>query len=146
MQTMTALGYSEALTYAFESPKVYDRLNIPQNHEYRNAIKLKNPLGEDFSIMRTLTLGGLLESIARNYNKGNESAALFEIADTYAKAPVIASEAKHAGERSLQSRSKNLVTVKRKRTFDTPQPVIPGLTRDLANHYCSFRIIYSAKL
>jgi len=82
-RAMTALGYYEAMTYPFESPKVYDKLNIPPGHDYRNAITLKNPLGEDFSIMRTVTLGGLLESIARNYNKGNENVALFEIADTY---------------------------------------------------------------
>jgi len=81
--SMTALGYSEALTYAFESPKVFDKLNIPQGHESRKTINLKNPLGEDFSVMRTLPLGGLLESVARNYNKGNENVALFEIAHTY---------------------------------------------------------------
>jgi phenylalanyl-tRNA synthetase beta chain len=85
-RTMTALGYNEALTYAFESPKVFDKLNIPEGHEARNTVNLKNPLGEDFSIMRTLPLGGLLESIARNYNKGNENAALFEIAHTYSRA------------------------------------------------------------
>ena len=84
-RTMTAMGYYEALTYPFESPRVYDKLTIPAGHGYRNAITLKNPLGEDFSIMRTVSLGGLLESIARNYNKGNENVALFEIADTYAE-------------------------------------------------------------
>jgi len=82
-RTMTALGYSEALTYPFESPKVFDKLNIPQGHFTRNAVTLKNPLGEDFSIMRTVPVGGLLESLSRNYNKGNEKVALFEIAHTY---------------------------------------------------------------
>jgi len=84
-RAMTALGYNEAMTYPFESPKVYDKLNIPAGHGYRKAITLKNPLGEDFSIMRTVSLGGLLESVARNHNKGNENVALFEIADTYAE-------------------------------------------------------------
>jgi len=79
----TSLGYNEAMTYPFESPKVFDKLNIPSDHILRNVVKLKNPLGEDFSIMRTVPLGGLLESIARNYNKGNENVALFEVASTY---------------------------------------------------------------
>ena len=102
-QAMTALGYSEALTYPFESPKVFDKLNIPaeihKNAEVKDAfdavyllhngsvkstaICLKNPLGEDFSIMRTISIGGLLESLSRNYNKGNENVSLFEIASTY---------------------------------------------------------------
>jgi len=80
----TSLGYNEALTYPFESPKVFDKLNIPQDHALRNAVTLKNPLGEDFSIMRTVPVGGLLESIARNYNKGNENVALFEVARVFA--------------------------------------------------------------
>ena len=81
--TMLALGYSEALTYPFESPKVFDKLNLPASSPLRDAVTLKNPLGEDFSILRTITLGGLLESLARNYNKGNEGAALFEMSCTY---------------------------------------------------------------
>jgi len=82
-RTMVSLGYSEALTYPFESPKVFDKLQIPQGHNLRNAVCLKNPLSEDFSIMRTVSIGGLLESLLRNYNKGNENVALFEIAHTY---------------------------------------------------------------
>jgi len=84
-RTMNALGYNEALTYPFESPKVFDKLNIPAGHDLRNAIELKKPLGEDFSIMRTLPFGGLLESLTRNFNKGNDNVALFEIAHTYGK-------------------------------------------------------------
>lgn len=83
-QTMAALGYSEALTYPFESPKVLDKLLIPADDNSRNTIvKLKNPLGEDFSIMRTIPLNGLLESLSRNQNKGSESVSLFEIANVY---------------------------------------------------------------
>ena len=84
-RTMTALGYNEALTYPFESPKVFDKLNTPQGHPITDAVHLRNPLGEDFSIMRTLPLGGLLESLSRNTNKGNENVSLFEIAHTYHK-------------------------------------------------------------
>jgi len=79
-----ALGYSEALTYPFESPKVMDKLLIPQENNLRtNAVHLKNPLGEDFSVMRTLPVAGLLESLARNYNKGSKTTRLFELACTY---------------------------------------------------------------
>jgi phenylalanyl-tRNA synthetase beta chain len=80
---MVALGYCEALTYPFESPKVFDRLALAQDDPLRNAIRIQNPLGEDFSVMRTVTLNGLLESLALNFNRKNEYARLYELAYAY---------------------------------------------------------------
>jgi len=81
---LTALGYSEAMTYPFESPKVFDKLNIGAEEPFAQAaVTLQNPLGEDFSILRTVPFGGLLDSIARNHNKGNPDTAIFEFAHTY---------------------------------------------------------------
>ena len=80
---LVALGYNESLTYPFESPKVFDKLCLPQEHNLRNCTTLKNPLGEDFSIMRTTTVGSMLDSMARNYSKGNQNVQLFEIAHIY---------------------------------------------------------------
>jgi len=80
---MTALGYSEAMTCTIESPKIFDKLNIPQHSELRNSVTISNPLGEDFSIMRTTSLNGILQSLALNFNRRNESARLFELAKVY---------------------------------------------------------------
>jgi len=82
-ETMTAFGYSEALTYAFESPKVFDKLRIAPDSPLRHTVNILNPLGEDFSIMRTSTWNGMLTSLATNYNRRNEFAALFELAKVY---------------------------------------------------------------
>ncbi|MCL2404778.1 MAG: phenylalanine--tRNA ligase subunit beta [Defluviitaleaceae bacterium] len=82
-QAAVALGYYEAKTFPFESTKVYDKLLLPQGHDDRNAMVIKNPLGEDMSIMRTLTLNGLLESLSRNFNNSNQAAYLFEVSKTY---------------------------------------------------------------
>lgn len=76
-------GLCEAMTYSFESPKVFDKLNIPEEHELRKTVVISNPLGEDYSIMRTITLNGMLSSLSTNYNRRNESAGLFEIAKVY---------------------------------------------------------------
>jgi len=81
--TMTALGYSEAMTCTIESPKVFDKLNIPQHSGLRNVVAINNPLGEDFSVMRTTSLNGILQSLAINFNRRNESARLFELAKVY---------------------------------------------------------------
>ena len=76
-------GLCEAMTYSFESPKVFDKLNIPADSELRKTVVISNPLGEDYSIMRTTTLNGILTSLSTNYNRRNESAGLFEIAKIY---------------------------------------------------------------
>ncbi len=77
--TMISNGLCEAMTFTFESPKVFDKLLIPENSDLRKTVNIYNPLGEDFSIMRTTTLNGMLNSISTNYNRRNEEAALFEI-------------------------------------------------------------------
>lgn len=76
-------GFSGGMCYSFESPKVFDKLLIPENSEYRQAIEIMNPLGEDFSIMRTLPLNGILTSLATNYNRRNKNARLYELANVY---------------------------------------------------------------
>lgn len=81
--TMISCGLSQALTYSFESPKVFDRLNIEKDSTFRNTVNISNPLGEDFSIMRTSTLNGMLTSISTNYNRRNKEAHLFEIGKVY---------------------------------------------------------------
>jgi len=81
--TMTASGLCEAMTYSFESPKVFARLRLPEDSPLRNAITVANPLGEDFSLMRTTPINGMLTSLATNFSKRNEEARLFEVAKVY---------------------------------------------------------------
>ncbi|MBQ1515721.1 MAG: phenylalanine--tRNA ligase subunit beta [Lachnospiraceae bacterium] len=76
-------GFSQSMTYSFESPKVYDKLRLPEDHPLRKAVVISNPLGEDFSIMRTLPVNGLLTSLGRNYNRRNKDVRLYELAKVY---------------------------------------------------------------
>ena len=76
-------GFSEGMTYSFESPRAYDMLLFAADDPIRNAIKIMNPLGEDFSIMRTQPLNGLLSSLATNYKRNNKNVKLFEMANIY---------------------------------------------------------------
>lgn len=76
-------GFSEGMTYSFESPKVYDKLLIPQDSKLRQNVVISNPLGEDYSIMRTLPLNGMLTSLATNYNRRNKNVRLYELASIY---------------------------------------------------------------
>ncbi len=76
-------GFSQAMTYSFESPKVYDKLLIPQDSVLRQAVTIMNPLGEDFSIMRTTSLNGMLSSLSTNYNRRNKAVKLYELGNIY---------------------------------------------------------------
>ncbi len=80
---MTALGASEIMTYSFISPKDYDKVMMPASHPLRNSVTIRNPLGEDTSVMRTTALPSMLDILAGNYNNRNESAYLFETAKEY---------------------------------------------------------------
>lgn len=80
---MENCGISEALTYSFESPKVFDKLKLEENSPLRHGVKISNPLGEDFSMMRTTTINGMLTALGTNYNRRNESAYLYELSYIY---------------------------------------------------------------
>ncbi len=76
-------GFSQGMCYSFESPKVFDKLLLPEDDVLRQAIKIANPLGEDFSIMRTVSLNGMLTSLATNYNRRNKDVRLYELGNIY---------------------------------------------------------------
>ena len=76
-------GFSQGMCYSFESPKVFDKLTLPENDPLRRAIVIANPLGEDYSIMRTISLNGILTSLATNYNRRNKDVRLYELGNIY---------------------------------------------------------------
>lgn len=83
--TMMALGLSEIMTYSFVSPKSYDKLLIEPESNLRDYIEIKNPLGEDTSVMKTVAISTMLETLSRNFNYKNQNVKLFEIAKEYFK-------------------------------------------------------------
>ncbi len=76
-------GFSQGMTYSFESPKVFNKLLLDADDKARQAITIANPLGEDFSIMRTLSLNGMLTSLSTNYNRRNKNVRLYELGNIY---------------------------------------------------------------
>ncbi len=97
--TMMALGLSEIMTYSFVSPKSYDKLLIAPESNLRDYIEIKNPLGEDTSVMKTVAISTMLETLSRNFNYKNQNVKLFEIAKEYFK----------RGEDSLANEPEKLV-------------------------------------
>ncbi len=80
---LIGLGFNEVMTYSFISPKAYDKINIKEDNPLRNYIELINPLGVDYSVMRTTLIPTMMELLSRNYNRGVESAYAFEIGNIF---------------------------------------------------------------
>ena len=71
------------MTYSFVSPKQYDKIRLPKDDPRRNSVVIRNPLGEDTSIMRTNAIPSMMDILAKNYNNRNASVSLYEIGNEY---------------------------------------------------------------
>ena len=77
--------FSEITTYSFISPKEFDRMGIEKDSKLRDTINLINPLGEDFSVMRTSQIPNMLDVIYKNINRGQKDLRLFELGKAFVK-------------------------------------------------------------
>lgn len=80
---LTANGLNETLTYSFTSPRIFDTLNLPLDSELRKTPVLLNPMGEDFSVMRSTLVYSMIDVMAKNIKRSNKDLRLFEIAHVY---------------------------------------------------------------
>jgi phenylalanyl-tRNA synthetase beta chain len=78
-QLLNGSGYSEIVNYSFGNPSFVDHLFLSENDKRRNLVRIKNPLTEDQSVMRTTMVYGLLETWKNNVNNGSDDLKLFEI-------------------------------------------------------------------
>lgn len=77
--------FSELATYSFISPREYDRLGISKDSKLRDYVSLINPLGEDFSVMRTTQIPNMLDVISKNIKYGQKDMRFFELDRTFEK-------------------------------------------------------------
>lgn len=80
---LTAMGAREVMTYSFIGSKAIDALGLDENDSRRKAIKLLNPLGDEYSTMRTQLVTSMLTVLSTNYNRKNEAARLFEVSKLF---------------------------------------------------------------
>lgn len=74
---------NEVITYSFITPRYFDQLCLPSDSNLRNVVHLENPLSEEQSVMRSLLLPGLLDTLSRNLARKNSSLAFFEIGSVF---------------------------------------------------------------
>jgi phenylalanyl-tRNA synthetase beta chain len=72
-------GYHEVITYSFTSPTSWDLLGLVADDPRRKHLRILNPLTEDFSVMRTSLIPGLLETARYNISRKNLNFRLFEL-------------------------------------------------------------------
>ncbi|MEN6414459.1 MAG: phenylalanine--tRNA ligase subunit beta [Veillonellales bacterium] len=80
---LTAIGFSEVVSFSFTHLDTLDKLNIPQTDDRRTAIPILNPITDDFPLLRTTLLGGIMETIVRNFSRKNDSMKIFELGAVY---------------------------------------------------------------
>lgn len=83
IEALISSGLNQSISYSFVSPKIFNKILVPENSELRKVVTIKNPLGEDYSIMRTTTIASMMESLQRNYTRSNDKVRLFEIGKVY---------------------------------------------------------------
>ncbi|MBR3504929.1 MAG: phenylalanine--tRNA ligase subunit beta [Clostridia bacterium] len=83
--SLVSMGYFEALNFSFISPKWIAALNLPEDDPRRRFVTIRNPLGEDTSVMRTTLVPSMLNTLALNINRGNAEGRLFEAAPVFSE-------------------------------------------------------------
>ena len=86
-EILIGCGLNEVITYSFVSPDIFDKIRIPEGHKLRNAIKIKDPLIIDHSLMRTSLISSLLQIIKWNTNRQAEWVKIFEVGKIYLPYP-----------------------------------------------------------
>lgn len=76
-------GFDESMSHSFISPKFYDMIGWDENDPRRISTTILNPLGEDFSVMRTTVLPSMLDNLAHNHAHRNPTASLYELGTIY---------------------------------------------------------------
>ena len=80
---LNAMGAFEIATYSFISSKAVDTLFLSENDDRRKAVELLNPLGEEYSTMRTQLTTSMLTVLATNINRKIENGRFFEISKRF---------------------------------------------------------------
>ena len=80
---MCALGAYEITTYSFIPSNAADTLKLSADDPRRNMIKILNPLGDEYSCMRTQLTTSMLTVLSTNINRKITEGRFFEISKRF---------------------------------------------------------------
>lgn len=81
--SLTGMGFDEIISLSFTHPATMDKLNVPADSHLRNLIPVMNPITDEFPVLRTTLLGGLLDAVNLNLSRKNEDLKLYEMGSVY---------------------------------------------------------------
>lgn len=82
-ESLFTLGFNELITFSFVGDSNFDKLNLKKDNKLRDAVRIINPLGDEFSVMRTTLISNLLENLSYNEHRDNNNVAAFEFGNTF---------------------------------------------------------------
>ncbi len=82
-QLLCANGMYEISTYSFFGSKTTAMLDLPETDERLQTITIRNPLGDEYSTMRTQLVTSMLTVLATNISRKNPDSRYFEISRLY---------------------------------------------------------------
>lgn len=91
-QQLFHTGYDEVVNYSFTDSEKEEKI-----HSGLEALSIRNPISSRASHLRTNLLGGLLETISWNRNRGAEGVHVFEIGNIYFWDDMISRERSYLG-------------------------------------------------
>ena len=80
---MVAVGMNEVINYSFIHPSAFDKIGLAADDARRKAIDIMNPITDDFKVMRTTLVPGMLANVAYNVARQNTKVATFEVGRIY---------------------------------------------------------------
>lgn len=105
---MTAQGCFETLTFSFISPRAYKKAGIEESE----SVTIRNPLGEDTSVMRRSMLPSMLDILARNYNSRNPAGRFFEIGRVFTPGDTVLPKEEYVLALALYGAEEDFFTLK----------------------------------
>ena len=84
---LVGAGLSEAVGWSFAAPELPGRLRLGGEDLRGRPVRLRNPMSEEQSTLRTTLLGSLLDGVRRNRSRGMGDVRLFEVGAIYLDTP-----------------------------------------------------------
>jgi phenylalanyl-tRNA synthetase beta chain len=78
-------GFSQAVNFSFVSGRLWERLGPMLGFDETDAVRVKNPISEETTLMRPGLLTGLLQNVADNTRRFVEDVRLYEAGKAYGK-------------------------------------------------------------
>jgi phenylalanyl-tRNA synthetase beta chain len=81
--SLCSIGLNEAINYTFVSEEWIKRLKLDREDDYKSAVRILNPINEDFAYIRSSALPLLVKNVLNNINHGIKDVAIFEITKVF---------------------------------------------------------------